>query len=178
MAVFTNKIIDAYYFNEDYSVIEIIFEDDDKLHSYILEVNPDHPDYKDLVADGWSTERLVEATVEYKKQQSRAYMDSIKNAVDIVVGEPAVKSKLDALNEKILKANEELLSVNKEIDDGMFDLILSENKSKDALFKFKLWALEQDIVKGSTKANKSAIRKAKSIMEGFNILYDISGSSE
>jgi hypothetical protein len=35
------------------------------------------------------------------------------------------------------------------------------------LFKFKLWALELDSIKKSTKTVKSEIRKAKSLLAGM-----------
>ena len=38
------------------------------------------------------------------------------------------------------------------------------------LFKFKLWALELDDIKKSTKATKTEIRKSKSILEGMAVI--------
>ena len=52
----------------------------------------------------------------------------------------------------------------------MFDIILEGNKNKDMIFKFKLWALELDNIKKSSKTIKSKIRKAQSLFEGISII--------
>jgi hypothetical protein len=54
-----------------------------------------------------------------------------------------------------------------DISNGVFNFILEGNTDKDMLFKFKLWALELDSIKKSTKTVKSEIRKAKSLLAGM-----------
>ena len=64
----------------------------------------------------------------------------------------------------------DIRSSNPFISGDMFDIILEGNTNKDMIFKFKLWALELDNIKKSTKAVKTKIRKAKSVLEGMSII--------
>ena len=62
--------------------------------------------------------------------------------------------------------------VNTEKIEGAFDFMI-KSEDPDILFKFKLWALETDIVENATKEQKSKLRKAKSILEGFAVLHEM-----
>ena len=55
----------------------------------------------------------------------------------------------------------------------MYDFIRYNNESKEELFKFKLWALEQDVVKKSDKSIKSSIRKSTRITSAMAIYNDL-----
>ena len=44
---------------------------------------------------------------------------------------------------------------------------------EDNLFKFKLWALETDLMKASSKSAKSKLRRAKTTLEAFTVMYDV-----
>tara|TARA_B110000902_G_scaffold160439_1_gene183680 strand:- start:41 stop:208 length:168 start_codon:yes stop_codon:yes gene_type:complete len=44
---------------------------------------------------------------------------------------------------------------------------------EDNLFKFKLWALETDLMKASGKSAKSKLRRAKTTLEAFTVMYDV-----
>lgn len=193
MAEFSGKIIDAYYFNEDYTEIEVIFKNEDgKFHSYIIEANPHHSDMIALEAEGWTVQKLALATAEYKRQQSKAFSSSINVLVQERLKEVINTSFKDKENElkeiekelqaqrKILltsgsleEIEKELRSQRKVLDDQMYDLILNINQDKEYLFKFKLWALEQPVIKNSSKTVKSELRKSKTILEGLSILHNV-----
>ena len=53
------------------------------------------------------------------------------------------------------------------VDHVIYDFIRDNNENKEELFRFKLWALEQDIVKAADRDLKSSIRKSKSITSGM-----------
>jgi hypothetical protein len=53
---------------------------------------------------------------------------------------------------------------------------MSINTDKEELFKFKLWALEQEAVQNSDKDVKSKIRKCTNIIEGLFIVNELLGS--
>ena len=55
------------------------------------------------------------------------------------------------------------------VDHALFDYIYTNNETAEELFKFKLWALEQDQVKEADKKIKSAIRKSKRITSAIAI---------
>ena len=158
-AIFSDNIITAYYFNEDYTTIEVLYNIKDKIHSYILEADPNNPDYKALVAEGWDVDKLAKDTEQYKKEQSTDFNNAIQTSVDIILKQ--TKMSIDPVK-----------SV-RDISGDMFNIILEKNTDKDMLFKFKLWALELDDIKKSTKAVKTKIRKAKSLLEGMSIIASL-----
>lgn len=193
MAEFSGKVVDAYYFSEDYTMIEVIYKNDNnEMVSYVLEANPEHSDMQDLEADGWTVEKLAEATAEYKRQQAKAYSESINIQVQERLKEvinTSFKDKEKKLQEKekellaqrkilltsgsLEEVEKELLAQRKILDDQMYDMILNINQDKEYLFKFKLWALEQPAIKDSSKAIKSELRKSKTILEGLSVLHNV-----
>ena len=60
-----------------------------------------------------------------------------------------------------------------DITSVLYDQLLDQKNNKDNLFKFKLWALELEFVKSSTKADKSRLRKATSVFEGMGIINEL-----
>ena len=170
MAEFSGKIVDAYYFNEDYTEIEIIYNNDGQMTSYVLEADPNHPDMQDLEADGWTVEKLADSTAEYKRQQANAYSESINIQVQERLKEVINTSFKDKEN-KLKEMEKELRAERKVLDDQIYDTIFSNNDDKEYLFKFKLWALEQPAIKDSSKIVKSELRKSKTILEGLSIVH-------
>lgn len=179
MAEFSGKVIDAYFFDDEYTTIEVIYKHENgEMVSYILEADPSHPDMQDLVDEGWDTEKLAAATVEYKIQQSTAFNEAISKTVDIVLQES--KSELDRLRKEKEIAQKEKENIDKQkvysqrdVDNEMFDVLLKNNEEKDVLFKFKLWALELENMKKAKKEVKTKIRKAKSIFECIEIINNV-----
>ena len=153
-AIFSNSIISAYYFDEDYATIEVLYEINDEIHNYIVEVNPDNIDYQALLAEGWDTDKLAKSTEQYKREQSLEFNTAIQTSVDAILEQS--KMSIDPAEG------------SRDISNDIFDMILQDNK--DMLFKFKLWALELDNIKTSTKSVKTKIRKCKSIIEGITVI--------
>ena len=153
-AIFSNSIISAYYFDEDYATIEVLYEINDEIHNYIVEVNPDNIDYQALLAEGWDTDKLAKSTEQYKREQSLEFNTAIQTSVDTILEQS--KMSIDPAEG------------SRDISSDIFDMILQDNK--DMLFKFKLWALELDNIKTSPKSVKTKIRKCKSIIEGMTVI--------
>lgn len=199
MASFSGKIKNAYYFDEDFKIIEIITAEEDGTHgSHILEVNSEHPDYKEFLAEGWDEEKLIETTAEYKRSQAQAFgswvgamvntqaqalaeemmgirhlMDQKKALEDQASSLKKDTDKLGALKkyrEKTLLSLDQNVKVKtNKVDTDLFDWIYNNNETAEELFKFKIWALEQDKVKKADKKTKSAIRKSKRITSAIAI---------
>lgn len=155
MAIFSGKIIDAEYTNVDYSMIKVSYEEEGRILIHHMDADPDHSDFKDLEADGWNIEKIIEATSESKRIQSSAWNIEVNNAAKIIVEEMGLVEKQDEIN--TTQAYESIVF----------------NEDKDILFKFKLWALETDIFKTATKTQKSSLRKSKSILEGLALINTI-----
>ena len=153
-AIFSNSIISAYYFDEDYATIEVLYKINDEIHNYIVEVNPDNIDYQALLAEGWDTDKLAKSTEQYKREQSFEFNNAIQTSVDAILEQS--KMSIDPAEG------------SRDISSDIFDMMLEDNK--DMLFKFKLWALELDNIKASNKTIKNEIRKSNSILEGMVII--------
>ena len=76
MAIFSNKIIEAYYVNAEKTAIEIIYKDGEKAISHYLSFDPNHPDFKDLIKE-YSLENILETTT----KRLNAYREQLKNVV-------------------------------------------------------------------------------------------------
>jgi hypothetical protein len=170
-AIFSGNIISAYYFDQDYTTIEILYKIKDEIHNYIVEADPDNADYKALLAEGWDVNKLAKSTEQYKKEQSFEFNNAIQTSVDTILQQSKLAIKQEWLDEQAKNPDVlDIRSSNPFISGDMFDLILEKNTDKDMLFKFKLWALELNDIKKSTKATKTEIRKSKSILEGMAVI--------
>lgn len=190
MAYFSGKINTAYYMSEDYSVIEIVYtdEDQDMKLKHIMQVDPEAQEYKDLVAEGYDELKLIEETAKYKREHAKVF-GSLVNAQAQALAEEMLgmkhmmdqKAQLEKdtaeLNKTKEKTEKTLLSLDQDVktktnkvDHALYDYIRDNNQNKEELFKFKLWALEQDVVKAADKKVKSTIRKATRITEAMAII--------
>ncbi len=182
-------IVTAHYCDEEYNNVEVLYNIGEETHSYVLPADPEDYDYKNLVKCGWDTAEIASGTERYKREQSQDFNLVIQSQVehlleeakaelkqqllqiesDIMIGQKHVqKNKLE-----IIEGKQNLKGIALSVDSLLFDTLLDNNEDKDNLFKFKLWALELEFVKSGTKANKSRVRKAKSVFEGMGIINEL-----
>ena len=174
--MFTKEnVITAYYYNDDYSDIEVLYSIGDKIHSAVIEADPNQSDYKDLAAAGYDTDKLAEGTEKYKREQSASFNNLIQDQVNFLLEEAQgeLKIQLQAIESDIVVGKQDLKRLALSVDSDLYDTLLDSNGDKDNLFKFKLWALELEFIKSSGKATKSRIRKAKSVFEGMGIVDEV-----
>lgn len=182
MAEFSGKVVSAEFIDAEYTLIKVRYEDNGVLNVYQLFVNPDHPDYQDLLEEGWDTDKIIAETVASKKAQSAAWNTEVNAAAKVIINELLAK-KLDTQTDfevlslaRLNNANEEEYEKRKENDlqgQSIYNFIIDNNADKDELFKFKMWALDLDFVKSKDKETKAALRKVKSILEGLSMLNDL-----
>ena len=188
MTEFSGRIISAEYMNAEYSLIKVRYDDDGKNAIYHLEVDPNNADFQALEADGWDAEKIIDATAESKRVQSNAWnlevnaaatriakemlgLKALQDEKDRLTSEVTGQKKTLADRETILLGLDKAVKVKSNaVDNVMYDFIFEKNEDKEELFKFKLWALEQDCVKSASKEVKSSIRKAKRITSAINIV--------
>tara|TARA_R110000822_G_scaffold13329_4_gene47386 strand:- start:2770 stop:3294 length:525 start_codon:yes stop_codon:yes gene_type:complete len=170
MAEFSGKIINAEYMDAEYSIIKVQYDKDGKIFVYNLDADPNHPDFQALEAEGWDTEKLVEATAESKRMQAAAWNEEINNAARKLFGLKELQDEKDRLTSEVTGQKKTLVGLDKAVNNVMYDFIFEKNEDKEELFKFKLWALEQVCVKSAGKEVKSSIRKAKRITSAMNIV--------
>ena len=188
MAEFDGKVVDAQFVDEEHSIIKVLYEQDDLIMVYNLDVNPDHPDYKQLMSEGWDLEKIAESTAEYKKAESAAFNIEVNEAARALAQEmlgmkvlqderDRLAAEKEKLGEQVNSKEEVLIGLDKEVkiktnqvDSAYFEHLWEMNENKEQLFKFKLWALELDAVKDAGKEIKSSIRKATRISQGLAII--------
>jgi hypothetical protein len=188
MAEFDGKVVDAQFVDEEHSIIKVLYEQDDLIMVYNLDVNPDHPDYKQLMSEGWDLEKIAESTAEYKKAESAAFNIEVNEAARALAQEmlgmkvlqderDRLAAEKEKLGEQVNSKEEVLIGLDKEVkiktnqvDSAYFEHLWEMNENKEELFKFKLWALELDAVKDAGKEIKSSIRKATRISQGLAII--------
>jgi hypothetical protein len=189
MAEFSGRINGAYFMDEDYSLIEVVYTNhQDEKVNYMVEVG-DNRDYKALVEEeGYTTERLLESTSEYKRVHAKQFGELVNAEAQALAEEmlgmrflmerkELLEKQTAELDEETQTKTNQLLSLDQDVkvktnkvDHAVYDFIRDNNESKEELFKFKLWALEQDIVKAADKKIKSSIRKATRITEAMAIV--------
>ena len=188
MAEFSGKVVDAQFIDNEHSIIKVLYDQDGSLHVYNLDVNPDHPDYKELMSEGWDLEKIAESTAEYKKAESAAFNIEVNTAARALAQEmlgmkvlqderDRLAAEKEKLGEQVSSKEETLIGLDKEVkiktnqvDSAYFEHLWEINENKEELFKFKLWALELDAVKDAGKEIKSSIRKATRISQGLAII--------
>jgi hypothetical protein len=188
MAEFSGKVVDAQFVDEKHSIIKVLYDQDGSLYVYNLDVNPDHPDYKELMSEGWDLEKIAESTAEYKKAESAAFNIEVNEAARALAQEmlgmkvlqderDRLAAEKEKLGEQVSSKEETLIGLDKEVkiktnqvDSAYFEHLWEINENKEELFKFKLWALELDAVKDAGKEIKSSIRKATRISQGLAII--------
>lgn len=170
MSEFSGKIVSAFFANEDRDIVKIRWDDNGTLNVYHVPVDDNNTDYQELLNEGWDIDRLIDETAEAKRGESRAFSELVNETARGMI--EAMQSESVEAARIALATAAEAGPVNTEKIEGAFDFMV-ENKDPDILFKFKLWALETDMVSNASKEQKSKLRKAKSILEGFAILHEM-----
>ena len=82
MALFSDKIETAYYINPEKTDVEIIYTQGDKHIAYAIQVDFEHPDFKDLLEEV-SLDQLDKNTNQRLKQQSETFGNAVNHAVSV-----------------------------------------------------------------------------------------------
>ena len=195
MAEFSGAVKTAYYVNEDYSLIEVVYTNPiGEEVNYMIEAD-DNADYLALVEEGYDTETLLDRTSEYKRVHNAEFNAIVntlaKSLADEMIGTTVLKKEYTKTKVQLEEVKGEMLEFTAESEQKLakiggeefdaiqrskntiFQFIWDADDNRDELFKFKLWALELDFVKSADKTIKSSLRKAKTIIDGLVILKSI-----
>lgn len=159
MAVFSKRIVTAYYISNNYDTIFVQWlADDGKKHVFYLPADDtDNPDYIDLVEEGWTEDKLFDSTAEYKKRTSREFATFVNaQAKNLIVSQN-------------MKAEKKLKTMGLD----KYEAIMDNNTSKEEIFKVKLWALELPLIKDSDSKLKRDIRKSKTVLSTLGIIQKV-----
>jgi hypothetical protein len=152
MAIFSGKIIEAYFANSENDAVEVIYEEGSKAINHYIKVDFNDQDFKDLIAE-YNTDRIAEATI----ARNRIYAKQISDLVDA-----GIKSRTD-LKKKI--SAEDFVKL-------IIDFDPTNAECKEILFTLKVQIFETKKVKESTNEEyKSRMRSAKTPIEILGV-YD------
>ena len=172
MALFSGKIVDAYYSDPDLKFIEVLYEADEQqkkaggdLLSHALTVDESDQQYKDLLGE-WDLNQIDEAT----KARNEQYRDEFRIAFHNYATEHNLyqHGNPDTHNE-ILDKNFLKETVDQQASfDIIFDFDPDNEVHKEQLFKLKLKMFEQTHVDESkSRKNKTELRKADTPLDAI-----------
>ena len=172
MAIFSGKIVDAYYSNPELSTIELLYEADEKqkkdgleILSHHLSVDEKDDQFQDLLKE-WSYEQIDEAT----KARNEQYRDEFRMAFHNYATEHDLyqHGNPDTHAETLQKVYGPSNDLAQGSLNTIFDFDPENEYHKEDLFKFKLKMFEQDHVESSkSKIKKTEIRKASTPLEAI-----------
>ena len=149
MAIFSGKIIEAYYANPDNDTVEVIYNDGDKASTCYVPVDNENDLYKSLIKE-YSSEQISQSTLNRNKLYAKQVRDLVFAQKTALVNQKHKTNIEDFVNI--------LINFNGDIKEHL-----------DVMFQLKVRIFEQDTIKkSSNKELKSKIRTSKTPLE---ILY-------
>ena len=149
MAIFSGKIIEAYYSNPENDTVEVIYNDGDKASNCYVPVDQENDLYKSLVKE-YSSEQISQSTLNRNKLYAKQVRDLVFEQKTALVNQKHKTNIEDFVNI--------LIGFNGDIKEHL-----------DVMFQLKVRIFEQDTIKkSSNKELKSKIRTSKTPLE---ILY-------
>jgi len=158
MAIFSGKIIEAYYSNSENDTVEVIYKDGEQAINHYLKVDFNDQDFKDLIKE-YDTDKIAGSTI----ARNRNYARQLSEMVDA-----GIRAKTD-----------KKVKVKVSVDD-FIDSIINFNKVDkqcvETLFALKVKIFESDKVKScNDKDLKSSLRAANTPVEIISLFDKING---
>jgi hypothetical protein len=144
MAIFSGKIIEAYYTDANNTTVEVIYKEGEKAINHYLSTDMSHPDFKDLIRE-YPVTKIADTTISRNKE---AYKQLNR------VVEAKLKQKIE---DKPMQNF-----------DSVMEFVINYDPKKQAeqLFSLKLKIFEKDVVKDSNDNDtKTVIRQAKTPLD-------------
>ena len=179
MAVFSGKIVDAYFSNPELTTVELLYEADEKqqeagveLIAHHLQVDEEDSQFQDLLKE-WSYEQIDEAT----KARNEQYRDEFRMAFHNYAMEHDLYGHGNPDENKALLDHSILKSEGKTDPDlvqgslnMLFEFDIEDKVHKEDLFKLKLKKFEQPKVeKSKSQKLKADLRKSSTPMEAIAV---------
>ena len=120
MAVFSGKIIEAYYANSENDCVEVIYKQGEKAINHFLKVDFNNQDFKDLIEE-YDTDKIAGSTI----ARNRNYARQLSELVDA-----GIKSKTDT-NEKVRVTIDDFI-------DSLINFKSADKSSAEILFALKV----------------------------------------
>jgi hypothetical protein len=144
MAIFSGKIIEAYYTDANNTTVEVIYKEGEKAINHYLSTDMSHPDFKDLIRE-YPVTKIADTTISRNKE---AYKQLNR------VVEAKLKQKIE---DKPMQNFDSVME---------FVINYDPKKQSEQLFSLKLKIFEKDVVKDSNDNDtKTVIRQAKTPLD-------------
>tara|TARA_R110001592_G_scaffold361778_2_gene673650 strand:+ start:279 stop:755 length:477 start_codon:yes stop_codon:yes gene_type:complete len=144
MAIFSGKIIEAYYTNADNTCIEVLYKEGEKAICYYIEPDMLNPNFKALIEE-YPMAKIAESTVQRNKNTFNKLNQIVNNQVEMRMKD---------------KPMENFSSV---VD---FIINYDEKKQAEELFALKLKIFDKNSIKDhKSNEDKKKIRQAKTPLE-------------
>jgi hypothetical protein len=82
MAIFSGKIIEAYFANSENDTVEVIYRDGEQAINHYLAVDFNNQDFKDLIKE-YSTDKISEATMARNRRYARQISDLVDAGIKV-----------------------------------------------------------------------------------------------
>ena len=149
MAIFSGKIIEAYFANSENDTVEVIYRENNKAVVFYVPVDHENQLYKDLIKE-YDSELISQSTLNRNKLYAKQVRDLVFAQKTALVNQKHKTNIEDFVNI--------LINFNGDIKEHL-----------DVMFQLKVRIFEQDTIKkSSNKELKSKIRTSKTPLE---ILY-------
>lgn len=154
MAIFSGKIIEAYFTNSENNTVEVIYKEGPRAINHYLPVDYNEQDFKDLIAE-YDTDKIAESTI----ARNRKYAQQLSEMVDA-----GIKARSD-IKQKI------------SVQDFVKKLLNfkdNDEECKEILFTLKIEIFETEKLKNcKDNEQKSRLRSAKTPVELLSLYNQI-----
>ncbi len=158
MAIFSGKIIEAYYSNSENDTVEVIYKDGEQAINHYLKVDFNDQDFKDLIKE-YDTDKIAGSTI----ARNRNYARQLSEMVDA-----GIRAKTDT-KEKVKVSVDDFI-------DSIINFKSGDKQSAEILFALKVKIFENDKVKACDDRDlKSSLRAAKTPVEIISLYNKING---
>lgn len=154
MAIFSGKIIEAYFTNSENNTVEVIYKEGPRAINHYLPVDYNEQDFKDLIAE-YDTDKIAESTI----ARNRKYAQQLSEMVDA-----GIKARSD-IKQKI------------SVQDFVKKLLNfkdNDEECKEILFTLKIEIFETEKLKNcKDNEQKARLRSAKTPVELLSLYNQI-----
>ena len=80
MAIFSGKIIEAYYSNSENDTVEVIYKDGEQAINHYLKVDFNDQDFKDLIEE-YDTDKIAGSTIARNRNYARQLSELVNKGI-------------------------------------------------------------------------------------------------
>ena len=154
MAIFSGKIIEAYFTNSENNTVEVIYKEGPRAINHYLPVDYNEQDFKDLIAE-YDTDKIAESTI----ARNRKYAQQLSEMVDA-----GIKARSDV---------KQKISVQ-DFVKKLLNFKHNDEECKEILFTLKIEIFETEKLKNcKDNEQKARLRSAKTPVELLSLYNQI-----